>query len=353
MRRYLSLALSLAGLIFAVYWVVASARKPSASTPLIPPATSRFAQTIAGAGIIESAGRNISLAPPIPGRVMAVFVKESDAVKRGARLYQVDDRDYRAKLLSADAGIARAEAAIATAQAEVNHQQAVEQQILAGVEEAEARLADAEQIWERNRRLRESGDLAERDYVTSLKGRDAARARLDAARAQVAQAKALASSASARLREAEANLKSLRAERDEIKVILERLVVTAPQSGRILQVNVRPGEYVSSTSSPPSILFGETDTLQIRVDVDEVNAPRVRPGARAEAHPKGDATKTILLEFERIDPYILPKRSLTGDNTERVDVRVLQVIYRFRPPSFPVYVGQQVDIFIDAGADDR
>jgi HlyD family secretion protein len=157
----------------------------------------------------------------------------------------------------------------------------------------------------------------------------------------------------ARLREAEANLKSLCAERDETRVILERLVVTAPQDGRVLQINVRPGEYVASTSAVPAILFGETDTLQIRVDVDEVNAPRVRPGAHGVAHPKGDAAKTITLEFERIDPYILPKRSLTGDNSERVDVRVLQVIYRFRPPSFPIYVGQQVDVFIDADADDR
>jgi hypothetical protein len=62
---------------------------------------------------------------------------------------------------------------------------------------------------------------------------------------------------------------------------------------------------------------------------------------------KGDAERRIPLEFVRIDPYIVPKRSLTGDNTERVDVRVLQVIYRFRPPAFPAYVGQQVDVFID------
>src|SRR5260370_21933928 len=50
--------------------------------------------------------------------------------------------------------------------------------------------------------------------------------------------------------------------------------------------------------------------------------------------------------FLRIDPYVVPEHSLTGDNTERVDVRALQVIYRFDPPPFPVYVGQQVDVFI-------
>lgn len=350
MKRYLSLALSLVGLSFAAYWVVASARKPPASTPLSSPSVSRFAQTIAGAGIVESAGRNVSLAPPIPGSIVAVFVEENERVKRGAKLYQIDDRDQRARLAGAGARLARAEAAVATARAEVNQQRAVERQVLSGVEEAGALLADAEQIRERNQKLYQSGILPERDYVTSLKARDAARARLDAAQAQVTQAEAQLASASARLREAGANRESLRAERDEIRVILERMVVTAPQDGRVLQINVRPGEYVSATPSSPPILLGETDTLQIRVDVDEVNAPRVQPRARAVAHPKGDTEKMIPLEFERIDPYILPKRNLTGDNTERIDMRVLQVIYRFRPPAFPVYVGQQVDVFIDAGA---
>ena len=46
--------------------------------------------------------------------------------------------------------------------------------------------------------------------------------------------------------------------------------------------------------------------------------------------------------------YYLTKRSLTGDTTERVDTRVLQAIYAFRPNDFPAFVGQQVDVFIKA-----
>ena len=53
------------------------------------------------------------------------------------------------------------------------------------------------------------------------------------------------------------------------------------------------------------------------------------------------------LTFVRIEPYVVPKKSLTGDNTERVDTRVLQIIYRFERPPFPVYAGQQVDVFIE------
>jgi hypothetical protein len=52
----------------------------------------------------------------------------------------------------------------------------------------------------------------------------------------------------------------------------------------------------------------------------------------------------------RVEPYVVPKVSLTGSSTERVDTRVLQVIYSFEcPKDRPVYVGQQVDLFVKSG----
>jgi hypothetical protein len=57
----------------------------------------------------------------------------------------------------------------------------------------------------------------------------------------------------------------------------------------------------------------------------------------------GDRTSYI-----RVEPYVVPKRSLTGDSTERVDTRVLQVIYSFYKGALPIYVGQQMDVFIEA-----
>lgn len=49
----------------------------------------------------------------------------------------------------------------------------------------------------------------------------------------------------------------------------------------------------------------------------------------------------------RFEPYVLPKKSLTGDATERVDTRVLQAIYRIADEKAPVYVGQQMDVYIE------
>jgi hypothetical protein len=50
----------------------------------------------------------------------------------------------------------------------------------------------------------------------------------------------------------------------------------------------------------------------------------------------------------RFEPFVVPKKSLTGDSTERVDTRVLQVIYRIEDNKLPLFVGQQMDVFIDA-----
>ena len=97
------------------------------------------------------------------------------------------------------------------------------------------------------------------------------------------------------------------------------------------------------------MIIGETDRLQVRADVDEQNATRIRPGQKGHASLKGDPSVTFPLDFIRVEPFVIPKVSLTGAGTERVDTRVLQVIFSLtRPESPPLYVGQQVDVFIEA-----
>jgi len=91
----------------------------------------------------------------------------------------------------------------------------------------------------------------------------------------------------------------------------------------VIQVNIRAGEFAASSPKAPAIIVGETGRLQVRADVDEQNATRIRPGQRAVAFLKGDREVAIPLEFVRIEPFVIPKVSLTGASTERVDTRVL------------------------------
>src|SRR5688500_19101529 len=94
--------------------------------------------------------------------------------------------------------------------------------------------------------------------------------------------------------------------------------------------------------------MGEVRRVHVRGDIYENDAWRIRPETPAVATVRGNRDLKTKLSFVRIEPYVIPKRSLTGESTERVDTRVLQILYSFERGAIPVYVGQQMDVFIDA-----
>ena len=130
---------------------------------------------------------------------------------------------------------------------------------------------------------------------------------------------------------------------------LERSTVTAPIEGTVLQVKLRAGEAVTAGPvTQPYLLLGNTSPLHLRVDVDEHEAWRVQPGTAAEAQVRGNAALRGVLRFVRFEPYVIPKASLTGAATERVDTRVLQIIYELDAPNMRLFPGQQMDVFIES-----
>jgi multidrug resistance efflux pump len=346
MKRTVNIILPLAGITFAVYWVVVSSRQGVVASPERPPATSEYANTVAGAGIVESSSRDINVAPQTGGKVIRVFVTENQSVGKGQPLYQLDDREQRAQYAAASGDLARAVAAVRTAEMQLANAKVAVAGVLSNQKSLEASLADLAAQAHANEQLYKYGGIAYITYNASARAAEGARQRVEQAKSQVEEAKAQVAIAESQLAENRAGVGSYRGRREQLVVEMKQLCVTAPLDGRVLQVNILPGEYVPSNPATAPILFGSTDILQVRVDIDETNASRVKANTKAVAHLKGDSTKRFPLVFLRIDPYIVPKRNLTGDNTERVDVRVLQVIYRFQPPPFPVYVGQQLDVFI-------
>ena len=153
----------------------------------------------------------------------------------------------------------------------------------------------------------------------------------------------------AQRKDAEAKLDQATAALEGARADLDKTITKAPIDGAILKVNVRLGEYAAAgVLSTPLMTMGSIEPLHVRVDVDEADAWRVRSDSSAIARLRGNPAIATALSFVRFEPYVLPKRSLTGDTTERVDPRVLQAIYAFRPNDFPAFVGQQVDVFIKA-----
>ena len=103
-----------------------------------------------------------------------------------------------------------------------------------------------------------------------------------------------------------------------------------------------------SSFSTPLMVLGDDTTLHVRVDIDENDAWKFRPCAAAVATLRGNPEIKTSLQYVRTDPDVVPKVLLTGDTTQRTDTRVLQVVYSFDPKSLPLYVGQQMDVFIEA-----
>ncbi len=129
----------------------------------------------------------------------------------------------------------------------------------------------------------------------------------------------------------------------------DQATVTSPIDGVVMQVNIRAGERVTQMNTAALMVLGDLKTSHIRVDIDERDIVRYRTGAPAKAYPRGNTAHEIALRFVRVEPYVVPKKSLTGDNTERVDTRVLQAIYAVEKTDRQVYVGQQLDVFIEEG----
>ena len=305
--------LALIGAVGAVGYIATSQPDRTLEEPTREPprATGALATgtRVAGSGVVEPSSETIDIGAALSGLVLNVMVQPGDRVVQGQPLFTVDDRAVRAQLRQAEAGINEARAAIAeaqTAQATAGRQLA----LYRSVEDAAA-----------------------------------------VSRAEVIRAEGEASAAKSRLALAQARLEAANAAAGAARTELGRLTVRAPIAGEVLAVNIRKGEYVSTmggAQSQPFIQMGQTIPLHIRVDIDESDATRVDLGKPAVVSPRGAAEQQVSARFVRAEPLVVPKRSLTNSSQERVDVRVLQVIYELPDSKGLFRVGQQIDAFIPA-----
>jgi RND family efflux transporter MFP subunit len=305
--KYTLPLLAVAGFMFAAYTVINSNKPVPIAKAVTEPASAPYKAFIAGAGIIEAQSQNIAIGTPLPGIVKTVAVKVGDHVKADAPLFYLDDRDTRAALAIKLADLAKAKADVSVAKATLTDAKSLSD------------LAEAVT----DRRAISTEELLKRRNVMLI-----AKAKLESAWALVQQA--------------EAGLA-------DTETTLSRLIVRAPVEGEVLQVNIRPGEFAQAGFlNTPLLVLGNLDQLHVRVDIDENDAWRFDKSSKAVAYLRGNRRFKVDLSLAYIEPYVVPKKSLTGDSTERVDTRVLQALYRFDRKQLPIYVGQQMDVFIEA-----
>jgi RND family efflux transporter MFP subunit len=258
------------------------------------PARAPFASYLAGGGIVEASTENIEVGTPVSGIVTAIYVKWGDHVNAGDALFKIDDRDLQAQLLPSIARVKEARANLAMARSQLTLVQSVPDRRAISVEELVNR----------------------RSSVT-----------IDEAGVELANAQV-----------------------EDIRMEIERRTIHALVSGRVLQIQTRLGEFAQAgvLSTPLMLLGRDSPKLHVRVDIDQNDAWRFKRGAQAVGFVRGNSRLKTPLQFVRIEPYVIPKVSLTGQSAELVDTRVLQVVYSFDHAAVPVFVGQQMDVYIQA-----
>ncbi|MBL8227887.1 MAG: efflux RND transporter periplasmic adaptor subunit [Bryobacterales bacterium] len=336
--------LAVLGISFATWSVLHTKPVEGSEPPPVTPPSAKFGKQVGAVGLIEPASENVEISVPVPGLVMEVMARAGSLVKRGQPLFRLDDRDLQAELALRQSALDLARTRLDRLAAAPRPEDLPPAR--SKVQEAEAQLSDAQIQLSLMESITDKRAIRAEDLERRRRAVEAARARVS--EAQGALKRIEAGTWAPDLEVARREVIQAEKQVQRIQADLQRLTVTSPMDGQVLQVKVRAGEYAQAGKlSEPLMVLGDLSALHVRADVDEKDAWRVKEGAKAVSSVRGNPSQKYDLAFVRFEPYVVPKRNLTNEATERVDTRVLQVIYRL-PPDTRLFNGQQMDIFIEA-----
>lgn len=241
-------------------------------------ATGRVEATLANtrAGTVEACQRT-KLSTILGGRIEYLGVKEGDRVKKGQLLLKLWNDDQKAQQ------------DLAVAQRELSRRRVVE----ACTAAANARR-EAERI----------GDLRQRGFVSESKE--------DAARTDADVRQAACETARADVRQAEARIAATQVEQRRISLV-------APFDGTVAKIVGEIGEYSTPSPpgvpTPPAIDLIDDSCLYIKAPMDEIDAPKIRPGQAVRIRLDAYPGKVFAGKVRRVAPYVtvVEKQSRTVD----------------------------------------
>jgi len=260
----------------------------------------------------------VEVSAQVSGTVTEVHVRDQQAVKAGDPLFDIDPRNFQIALDRARAQLELARQSVSQESAGVASAEAV-------LAQRHAEASNASATWERNRELMKSGFLSPQGAENARTQLATANAAVKAAEAGVAQAR----SALGKGGEDNAAVQAAAAMVKAAELDLERTHVTAPTSGTIANLSLRPG----NTVAPNVPLFVVISDQEFWVDANfkETQLKEIRVGQKATIesdvypdHPFHGVVQSVSggsgAAFS-----LLPPQNATGNwvkVTQRVPVRV-------------------------------
>jgi HlyD family secretion protein len=312
-KRHKLAVAALGGILVSVYYIHSSNKTSPPASVESPPGPVLSVPHLAGTGTIESASRNIAIGTASAGIVKSVNVSVGDAVAENDILFTLDDQDVLANrsVRLAALEVARAEQG-----------------------SAKAYLQNANILLKLVQSVKDNRAVSLQDFEQRLNNVVIAKTKVELATA---------------------NIRKSQSELDAVDASHTRLTIRSPRNGHVLQVNISKGEYIqtnavkdSAGAEHPIIVIGDLNNLGVRVDIDETDLWRFNPDGKAIAYLKGNPKLRFDMIVDHIEPLVIPRGTSSNPNNKASDSKILQVVYKIMNPAFKTYVGQQVDVYIEA-----
>lgn len=358
MRHRLVFIAALIGLLLGLGAVWFFSRKHPPQPPFFTPAENPYAQGIYANGIIESyqgSGENVAIFAEVGGPIVSIPATEGQIVHKGDPLAVIDPSVQQKTVAQQKA---QAEAA-RTLLAELRAQPRPETLEVARAQ-MDSAAATLRQLNDTMGKLRRSADMDPRSVSketldTAVNAAHVGEANLEVAKRQYELTRAGAWGYD--IQNQEKLAASLQAQYEASSALLQKYTLRAPIDGAVLSINAAVGGYVSPQGTydsytqglqPVVVMSGSQGDLGVRVYVDEILVHRLPPAETIVAKMQIRGTDVNLpLQFVRLQPYVTPKIELSAQRSERVDLRVLPVLFRFQAPKgLKLYPGQLVDVYI-------
>jgi len=262
----------------------------------------------------EIDGSIYTISPQIAGRVVSIPVNDNQHVGAGQVLAVLDDRD-------ALVALGRAQADFAQAVAQTGQARAQAQSAAAQLQENNANLQQAQQDFDRFRRVN--------PHAVTQQQIDAATATIAAARAKCAAAAADAAAMQAGVQAALAQQQSAAVALRNARLQLSYTIITAPAAGHIAMKTSEPGDVVAPGAALMAVVG---DPVWVTANYKETQLAGIHPGATATIAV--DAVPGITFKA-RVDSIqygtgsvfsLLPAQNATGNYikiVQRVPVKLI------------------------------
>lgn len=298
-------------------------------------------------------GQTTVIAPQVNGYVVEVLVQDYQQVARGQMIARIDDRIYRQRVDQARAQLATQSATLDNSTQSERSSQAQLAGQSANVANARAQLAKAQADMGRVNELVGQGSL-------SLRERDQTLAALRQAQAGVLQAQAQQQVASEQVRTVtvgrgglRANVEGAQAALRLAEIDLANTIIRAPQEGRLGEVGVRLGQYVTAGSQ---LTFLVPPQVWIAANFKEAQTARMAPGQPARLRIDALDGAVIHGKVERLAPAAGNEfQVIKSDNATGNFVKVPQrITVRIAPDrADPLYARLRPGMSVEARVDTR